>query len=356
MKEYKYGCQNTAKEFLDHMYELPLNPQFNPIHFQGLSKEEYVNGYHELWLVINKAYQEMIMNPQEFGIPMIVDIQYSSFNAKAQASLNSPKGLMMLLRALAVEGDFSNKCLIVSHYKFKNHLKLIKPKEKVINLSKMMNALINLGFQISDYDSKETFIVEYLDNPNLIIALKSLHNIDYKNNDYRLFSLNYDLFAKPDTLSLPNYIYAFSNYLNENDKLFFEKFYNLMIKNSFYFINSSSYKYCIEFFNNDKESYLVRCFSNNKKLTILLRTQNIDNYIHYLQTLPKKIKYPYQHGTPCSDCIYKLQHKGGKQWEIDGIKYNICLYNSQVVIKEYDINDIDYYVKILLLEAKKENI
>lgn len=351
--KHQYCCQNATQEILDHMIPNPEYYQIDTKYLYGCDENDYIGGFACLWSIIRLIYQDIISNPADYGLPLIDDIQYPSFNAKAQESFNSSKRLVGLLGIIGQVGEIVNDELVVPIDTYRLKIKTLKTKDKIPNAEKLLTKLMDFGFLFSDFNGKSftkgaaSFSVSFPDNPNIIKALKGYMII--KRKTYEFYSLHYYL-VEPKVLHKNQHCITFCQYLNENERTFYEKFNNRMIEENFHCASSFSYRYTLEYCIPDKDSYIVRCFSDENKLDVRMRLKNIDLYINYIEKMPLHIKKLFMVDSNCKNCTENCGYK--REWVIDNIKYVFCSFDNQIHIKNYILDDMECYIDILKLEAK----
>lgn len=352
--KHKYCCQNAAQRLLDHMYPVPRRFPVNPVLLDGMDEEGFLEGFHGLWRAVRALYEDMIVNPESYGLPLVEDIQYTTFNDKARESTNSAKRLMTLLRIMGRTGVMDGGGLRVDAKVYGDMIGAQKSKEKIANPNMILTRLAAFGFVIEGLDSPgfprglTSFTVTYPADPRVMGTLKAYSGIEDREFDF--FSVHYDIAALPESLPQPAHAYVFSQYLTGNQHDFFVRFNELMLEAGFDCVPSLSYSYSVEYFDGGKKPYVARCMSEDNNLEVFLRTLNINKYEDFLDTLPSGVKDAYKAARPCTHCRACTSQR---QFTLDGHTYELCRGESQGRIQVFNPEDAGLYVSLLKREAKR---
>ena len=345
MEKHLYCCQNTAQNFYDHIIPVPNDFDANSSCLCGVGKQDFIIGLKALTDIIKSMYADMIQNPSEYGLPLIEDVEYSPFNPKAAESKNSSHRLIVLLHALVQCGELSSDEITVNNRNFSEVCKKLKSKYKITNSKLIFDKLRDFGFV---YDN---FVLSYPDNNDVIPALYSY----MKDNALRenpIFSLNYFLVM----LEVPTRQTIFAGYLSGSEREFFTELNKFMDSEGYVTGSAPDYRnFAIEYVMDSKsEKRLLRCYSDFGKLRIALKLHNADCYADSIQKMPEKIKQMFRKASGCRFCREPCKMRLTRTFE--EIIYADCGYWNGFDILDYNLDYIDYYKKIILLEAKAEKI
>jgi len=321
---------------------VPDDFEVNPICLQGIDKPGFIDGLKELTAIVKLVYADMIQQPSEYGLPLVEDVEYAKFNPKAAESKNSSYRFVSLLHALVQSGELSNDLLIVDG---KKKLPEICKKLKITNSKMILKKLCEFGFIY------ENGTLQYIDNSNVMPALYGyMKNLRLKQK--AVFSLNYFLSAK----GLPTHAAIFAGYLSGSEREFYEQMNEFMEANNFVVGNAADYhafSFSIEYLIDSKdEKRIMRCYSNFGKLLIRLKLHSSDCYDYYLEKLPERIKPMFRKKAACCSCRELCKRKLFRTFE--GVMYTDCGYGNFFEVVSYDLDDIEFYMQIILLEAKAE--
>jgi hypothetical protein len=343
MANHLYCCQNTIQNLHDHIIAVPDDFDVNPGCLPGINKADFINGLKELTEIIKSVYADMILNPGEYGLPLVEDIDYSPFNPKAAESKNSSFRLVALLHTLAGNSELTGSDLNVHEKSFSEALKKLKSVFKVANSKMIFNKLRGYGFMY------ENNIFSFPDNLNVIPALHGyMKNVPL--HKPAVFSLNYN-FVKHDLPPRPS---VFAEYLSGNERDFFVSLSDFLEKENFALGSADDYtiySYSTEYSINPKTGgYILRCYSDSGKLQIRAKFNNSGSYDYYIDNIPESVKQIFRRESTCRSCNDSCSMKLARSFE--GKEYTDCGYNSFFNIDNYDMSDIEYYKQILLLERK----
>jgi len=341
MNKHLYCCQNAIQNLQNHIIPVPDDFNVNPVCLPGINAQDFINGLKELTEIIKSVYADMIVNPAEYGLPLVEDIEYIPFNPKAAESKNSSYRLVSLLYAIAQSGELSDTVLFVNEKLFSELCK----KLKITNSKMILKKLRDFGFI---YDNN---VLSYIDNNNVVLALYGyMKNTQLKYQ--AVYSLNYFLAAA----NLPSHQNVFAEYLYGDEREFFKKFSRFMEDEQFaigsapdYHIFSFSIEYLIDLKN---EKRIARCYSDFGKLLIRLKLHSSDCYGYYIENLPDRIKQMFRKDSSCRFCREPCSVRLIRTFE--GKQYTDCGYWNGFDISNYDPDDIEYYKQIITLEVKAE--
>ncbi|MDF2542465.1 MAG: hypothetical protein K0S47_2183 [Herbinix sp.] len=345
MSKYLYCCQNTVKNFYDHIIPVPNDFDVNPVFLSGIDKEDFMNGLSDLTIIIRSVYADIIQQPAEYGLPMVEDIEYSSFNPKAADSKNSAHRLITLLHTLVQSGELSDSELIVDNKVFSEKSKKLKSIYKITNYKMILHKLCEFGFIY------ENNILSFPDN-NSIVPILYAYMKNVKLEHTPVFSLNYFLAA----VEMPSLPVILAKYISGDERVFAELLCDFLEKEGF-IVGSTyphlDYLFSIEYLIDAKnEKRIARIYSGYGKLLIRLKLHSSDCYDYYLENLPERIKQIFRKESSCCFCKEPCTTRLTRTFE--GITYTDCGYGNYFDVVSYDPNDIKYYKQIVSLEVKAE--
>lgn len=301
---------------------------------------------------VSIIYEDMINNPDNYGLPLIEDIEYGEFNPKANDSFNSSKRLLNMLNNISKAGELADGYLVVSKEKFNFYNKSLKAKDKLQNVRMLIKNLQNFGFVIDAYDDRKAknFTVAFPGNKLVINALKGY--LQFDKLPHHVYSMHYYFADDEDHLTNNRYSQIFTQYLDGDEKGFFICFNEQLIKNNFSCRSNTGYGFTIEYrINKDDVNYLVRCYSEEKKLKVALRLRKLEKYQEVIKDFSTDVKSLLS-TTTCKLCNEKCNHRF--TWEFEGCKYSTCVYDNFILLN-YDksaFKNIDEYIKLLCLERE----
>ena len=345
MENHKYCCQNTMQNLRNHIIPVPDDFNVNPACLSGIEKQDFINGLRELTNIIKSVYADMIQKPAEYGLPLTEDIEYSPANPKAAESKNSSHRLIALLHTLVQCGELSDNGLTVNDKKFSDECKKLKSKNKVVNSKMIFKKLRDFGFT---YDNN---IFSYLDNNNVIAALYGyMKNIPLRHD--AIYSLNYFLAAAD--LPANHHQTAIAEYLSGKEREFYIQFNEFMVNAQFAVCDEGDYRdfsFSMEYWIDAKnKERIVRCYTNYGRLLVCMKLHSTDCYDYYTENLPENIKQLFRKPSSCRYCVESCGSRLTRTFE--GVTYTDCGYGNFFNIIDYDLDDIEYYKQLILLETK----
>jgi hypothetical protein len=327
MVKHLYCCQNTAQNDLDHIIPVPDDFKVDPDCLYGISKEEFIEGLKSLTDNIKEIYSDMIQNPEEYGLPLVEDIEYTPFNPKAAESKGSAARLVATLKALVQCGELSDGEIIVNKKLFSE---LCKSKDyKVTNSTMILKKLSDFGFFVGCFNGKgldknsDIFTFSYIDNKDITHVLYGF----MKNKPLKdpLLSLNYYWAIKQEDRPADNHQMIFAEYLNGEEREFYKRFDEYMESEGFPTGSAADYRYfSIEYVIDAKnEKRIARCHSDYGKLQIRLQLHKSGSYIEYIEGLPERIKQMFRKESTCRSCRNNCWLPLHRTFE--GITYTDCV-------------------------------
>ncbi len=358
MKPHIYCCQNTAQNFLDHMIEVPNDFMVNKDCLIGIEKEGFIQGLQELTEFIKNIYTDMISDPSGFGFSLIEDIEYKPFNPKAAESKNSSNRFMLLLYLFVKCGTYENGVITVNKSLFSSACKV----HKLSNASKIMNKLNQFGLIIDGYNERKSdlFTIDYPDRNLFLNALYGyMKNIADLNENIRdsFFAFHYYLAAEQDTLPINNRFLTFTKYFKREEKEFLLSLDKALSDMDLFGEINKGYRYLYEYAKKLSKSQepiiFLRCFSEYGKLNIFIKCNFLDRYIDFIYTLPEHIKQIFNIESNCRFC--KDNCNARRKYEFEERLIITCGYLFSFNFKDYNPNDISYYIQIINqeLDARK---
>ena len=338
---FEHDCQSEAQNFLDHIISVPDDMLVNPDCLYGISEDEFIEGLKALTGVVRGIYEEIIKNPIELE--------------------GSPRRFVALLHSMVRSGELVDNRIIVNKAHLSERVKKLHAQNKISGINTLYKTLCDHGFVIDVFNGKtldrkaETFTLSFLDNIYLIPALYGyMKTVPLKK--HAIISLNYFLATPKDKLPENFHPLWFAQYFNETEKEFFLRFnehlntIGLVVDNADDYIPTS---FRIGYKRKLKDSVsLARCFSNNGLLSVHLRLRKIDRYSKHLETLPEHIKQLFRVKSNCRHCSKNCSYLNA--WTFEGIEYALCGFNQYFIIKNYDINDVEWYNQIMTWDKEEK--
>jgi len=355
---HKYCCQNMLQNYLDHIIPVPKDFNVNPDCLYGLSKAEFIIGLNELTDILKSIYLDMIQSPDEYGLPLVEDIECKPFNPKAADSKNSSHRLISLLHTLVQCGELVENQLVINKKLFSESKQ--KPLYKFTKVKMILDKLGDHGFMIEDFNKKAgstEFSLSYLDSSYIIPVLYGyMKQTPLKKQ--ALFSLNYFLAIKEEERPANNHQLIFSEYLSGSEQEFYLRLNEAVLAEGLIFGTSDDYSnisFRREYLINPKDkTRLIGCFSDFGKLKIFLRLRHVDHYADYIETLPERVKQIFQVESNCHFCQESCGYQN--KWTLENKTYTMCGYQQYFEIVDYSIDDIKYYSEIVSKEVESSKV
>jgi len=333
------------QNFHDQIMPIPDDFDVHPACLFNMDKQTFMSGLRELTGIIKSVYYDMIHNPALYGLPLVEDIVYNPYNAKAAESQHSAHRLVALLHTLALCGELSGSDLLVDNKLFTQMSKKLKGAFKITNSRMILTKLCDFGFV---YDGN---VFAFPGHDSVVPALYGyMRNVTL--NQPGVFSINYFLAGRQK----PAPAWIFAQYLSGDERLFFTLFDDFMQKEGFvvgFTYGYEQYHFAIEYMIDAKnEKRIARCYTGVGKLLIRLKLHSSDSYDQYTHTLPERIKTMFRKDATCRFCKEPCTTRLTRTFE--GITYVDCGYGNFFSIPTYDPDDWEYYKQIILLEVKAE--
>jgi len=343
MSQHKYCCQNTIQNCHDHMIPVPDDFDVNPICLTVMDKQSFISGLKELTAIIKSVYADMIKFPEEYGLPLVEDIDYSPFNPKAAESKNSVRRLIAMLHTLAQCGKLVSGEIHIDDKAFSASCKVLKSKNKISNSKMIFAKLREFGFT---YDNAKFACTA---DKNVIPALYG-YMISTPLHGSPIFSLNY-FRAMPET---PLRQTIFASYLADSDREFFAQLDEFMESQDYVTGTAPDYRDAsVEYVTDAKsEKRIARCYSDYGNLRVMLKLHSSGCYTEALEKMPEQIKQMFRKPSGCKICREPCKMRLIRTFE--GIDYTDCGYWNGFDIPNCNPADIGYYKQIIQLEAKAE--
>ena len=341
LTRFPHDCQTGAQNFLDHIIDVPDDMFVKPECLYGIDEDEFIDGLKALTNVLRGIYADIIQNPVELD--------------------GSPRRFVALLHTMVRCGELVDNRVIVNKAQLSEKCKKLHAQNKITGANVLYKTLIAHGFEIEGFNGKtldrkaETFALSFLDNNNLIPALYGyMKTVSLKK--HAIISLNYFLVTPKDKLPENFHSLWFAQYFNETEKEFFLRFHEHLVKIGLIVDNADDYiptSFRIGYKRKLKDSVsLARCFSNNGLLSVHLRLRKIDRYSKHLETLPEHIKQLFRVKSNCRHCSKNCSYLNA--WMFEGIEYALCGFNQYFIIKNYDINDVEWYNQIMTWDKEEK--
>lgn len=354
-----YWVQEWARVRQKEIVRYPKGFLVHNSYTMMLSKEELTVAFEEIWNLYFEVYGEIALSPEVFGMPLHKFEDYNSFTRQARESRSAPYRPFHLLYNLFLSGEFQKSDFIVD-------IREVRERNAVKNQRNIFNAFENFGFIFDGLKngkiSKQNITIEYPDNKNVIIVLKTMAekaNATDKFNDflschYKLFqndvrTANYghgaDMVAdKMHTVQEKNIIFRMDSLLNKKGYFSKEKSWNEGLGYAYY----------------DKESTLLRngpyhywLLSWKTELILYLRIRNASRCIEYLKGCPESIKDIFRKSDEGCKNRKMGTCKFGQAYNFENKMHWKCgCCNAPFYLKPIE-EDIPHYVKLLEIGLKK---
>ncbi len=373
--ELKYYCQVKIQEILDHMLPLPDDFEVSDRFLDGLDRKDFILNFKELRDILIAVYKDMQTNPEEYGlICTSLEVQGFGVSQITGKSKGSVSWLMMLFYNLCMAGEISEDVLVINPSLYAENTKIkwvggnkVKSPVQIINKLKDFGFIFE-GLQNGKFDKKaETYILSFPENKNIIKVLKSyimtvIGDYNSPSNATRklnegLEKLDYKLLIDPVLIPENQDFLDYLTYLDGDEKNFFEKLHLGLTQNGYSYSTASEYR--MRYYKNDKDkNYTVECQSDNRKLFVGMKLKNMDLYSDYIQSLPEHIKNMFKRTSCRPGCTFQgatdEKCRFRVIWHVDDIEYRKCSFEDVFVPLIYNSDDVDYYVKLLVLDKQQK--
>ncbi len=361
-----YCCQNAVLRLIDHM--IPFSDRFpvDPacLSAAGLDEEAFIAGLKRLTDILRAMYEDMAENPKEYGLPLVEDIPYPMFNAKARDSMNASKRLSLMLLNLANAGALQGDALAVAIEDFDARNKALKSKDKLANVPALLSRMRDFGFVFEGFDGKrfaqgaKTFAVTYPDSPDVLRTLKGYMAVS--RNGYDLYPFLYSAAIDPARRPDDQCARDFAQFLRGDYKAAFEALHPLLAELGLSFRPSNGYAYVLVYLAAGKreqktdDGYYVRIFSsqdsNESRRELTLRLRAIAQYADRIEQMPERVKAHFQKSS-CNHCMKECPMR--MSWTLDGQTYEGCSYWNHL-LTGLKAEDAPYIAELVRLEMAHE--
>jgi hypothetical protein len=350
MSGQAYLGKDNINNFLDHFLPVPDDFNINPSYLCGLSKSGFIQGLNALTLMIQKIYLDIIQKPVEYGLPLAESVEHKS--PKARESRNSSHRLIALLHALVNNGKFTDEKIVVNAKSFAEACKKLPSMYKIANSGMIINKLCGFGFATDGFEGKkvdkkrDTFTICHSDK-NVTATLYGY--LTDKPLTGQMFSMNYHILLSKSDLTDNIRHRIFAGYLSGDEREFYIHLYESLKGEDIivYDFNGFNVDYRL---NLKYKRYVVRCTSDYGKLWVDLVLRKTNNYNEAILDFPDKIIKLFRKKADCESCNEGCTNKFTRIFE--GKEYQDCGCKCHFNIGSYKAEDIEYYKKIILLEAE----
>jgi hypothetical protein len=273
-------------------------------------------------------------------------------------------------------GSLENGLSIISADKF-SELK------KFFNLTKLplfYERLTGYGFSFHGWDGKQkldggsSFILEYLDNPNLLTVLKAAADKSHKlkGDDTskilsdHFYTMNYHLFFD-DSNTVPPYSQEdYKKFLGEENYLFVTAFNEYMESKGMKAVWNGLLRIAYIKPNNKEHPECFICYAdykyglhNDNKLLLRYRFHNVSRYQHIIEKAPEHIRNVFIDNIQCGHCNPTDDSGISKHCDykvcyvLDNKQYEACIWKG-FYFTDLRLNDIEYYKQFYELEYNKK--
>lgn len=331
----------------------------------GILKEEWINEFKKLHLLMKSIYEDICNDPASYGLPLYEVKKYHYHSKEARESLSSIWRVGNILYCLSMCGEIVNGNLLVNNKEFDRMIADMKIKNKAA----IINKLIERGFCFSNWDGKRfskgcnEFIVSYQDTVNFFAMLKgyclrasySLKGTKgYVNTHF--YVLNYKI-VEENSEKLPEFhLSHFENLIGEENTKFFKVFLEHIQKYNYSIRIEEDIIFKAVFLNSkgkDTKEYFQLTdyhYPQDGLLKLRLKLDNIAQYIHKYQWT-EDIKEAFKNANPCRHCKEKCTRR--VSFMIDGMQKDACVWEGDVFsFFSPKIEDLSYYKTLFDLERE----
>jgi hypothetical protein len=231
----KYYCQLVAKNLKKMMCTPQDDFRIDNTFLRGLDKESFINGYKEAFALFSQIHEDIYNNPQSFGCPLLDVSVFNVFDPKVISMKITP--IFDFIYALMESSRLENNSCIIATDTFM----VLKKFFNLTKLSLFYNLLTEYGFSFQGWDgsnkleNNSSFILEYMDNPNLLTVLKAASEKAHKINenkatkilDEHYYTMSYHLFSENNETVPPYTQENYKHFLNDDQYAFIQSLMNL---------------------------------------------------------------------------------------------------------------------------------
>jgi len=356
----KYCVQIIADNYLKNLTADIPTIDIHDKFLNGLSKEEFTDGFNALLSLTRQLYADISSNPADFGM-MLKEV--SDINAKNADYTNSNASFLRvpnLLYILGISSSLeSDGVLTVDGGLLTANAKSLK----ITGFPVLLSKLSEYGFEVSDFGKTpkagETLSVAYIDNRYLTTALKAIANAlseltkgDLRNpkNDY--FYMMHPALLANETVKEPKLsIDTIFNTLDSVNCAYAEAFHKFVMDGTKHTIRKGQLMrndWTCTYTNKSNKKVLMSLQIQQNNLSVKLNLQSIDQYISTVADMPDKIQRIIRDGGwECGGCNPRCS--GGFAFEMDGKAHNKCHCGS-FVFSDLTENDLQYCNNLLARE------
>jgi hypothetical protein len=349
----KYYVQVIAGNYLKNVS--PESPNVHDKFLQGLTVEEFTDGFNSLSSLVRQLYNDIAHNPADFNMMLkeIEDIKNTDYTNSNASFLRVPN----LLYALGVSSILeSDGVLTVDGGILADNAKTLK----ITGLPLLLAKLRDYGFEVSDFGKAPkagtTLSVTYIDNRHLTTALKAMADAlseltagDLRNPKNDHFYLMNPALLENETVKEPKLtISSIYHALDPIQSGYAATLHSFVEDNTKHSVQSHQLMrndWSCTYTRKKNKKVLMKLKIDQNNLSVKLNLQNISQYISLVADMPEKIRNAvYYGGWECGNCNPRCS--GGFTFETDGKSYNKCHCGS-FVFTDLTEEDMIFYQKLL---------
>lgn len=344
--------------------ELVLPPEEFTIHedfLKSMDKEDFVAAFRHIWTMFVSIYDDMVKNPDSFGLPLYKREEYGYFSPQAREARNAPHRFFVFLYNILVSGEMRAHEFILDAARF-------KAVSDVKNPHLLFEKLQDYGFVCEGLKghkipkSATSIAIGYPDNPRVLAVLRQMtekagrldRRRDFLVCHYRLFQdrlseANYgngaDLLAdQMHTKRERDFVCVFDEAVKDLGYLGHERSWNEGVGYAYYLTQKEMQA---------KSAYYFWLLSWKSTLLLYLRIRNVEKCLEYLQGCPDSVKQIFLKSDEGCANRHNGSCKSGVRYRMDGTNYWRCGCCNAAFYFEPRTEDIAHYIRLVELGAKK---
>lgn len=362
-----YYINEWAKVRRDEMVDIPYEIDIHNDFLKYFYYDDFNKAFRYIWKLFYRIYDDISVYPEKFKMPLVNPDEYRYGSLESGRSRSAAWLPIKLLYYISICSEFRFDHLSVDLYKFKT-------TNNVKQIHTLLEPLSVYGFVFDGLKnfkilkSTTEFNVYYPGNEKVLAVLnlvaKKCENVNrgVKANDFKndFYSWNYRILADSfNTVSHDeNIYYIYDKMHNDADRDFIIKFDKIMDEMGYY-ANQDAWNegpglryYDRENYQGANVPYLFKMMSWKSKLILYLRIRNADRCLSYVKSnASDAIKEMFR--KPEVGCGNRVNCKSGVKYTFEGEEKWRCGCSAPAFRIQPDINDIQHYINLVKLGAKR---
>ena len=361
----KYYVQVIARNYLKKLPTQTETFNVHSMYLQGLTEDEFKNGYTALIEFLRDLYTDIVNNPVDFGMPLIEIPEGERPNSNCTKSHVALASIPRLLLAIGNAGTLETDMII-----YLNGWELMKMAKQlqISNVAALLKLFADYGFEITGVSKKisdtDEIRIGYPDCRTLTAALKSICEAQNKIGEIWYKGVEYFYMMMPQLIEsetpkikfgVTDMFHFLSDDSHEIAKILHDFAMNhsrCKVLTNFSGGNSHNIWSCIYTGKKTKKKIMM-LKTRDDSLSAKLYLENINRYTDEIMQMPEHIRKQLCN-PPCNRAQWCLSRcVGGFEFEMEGIAYKICRVDG-FWFRNLPTGDLPYVTKLLALEMKRE--